>query len=280
MERNIVIALLLLLNVSLFAADIFTINGRDVTVPAPQGFVRITDDMTEISRVAQQMIDPMNDTLAFYIMESDVPAAMAGEIPSLERTFILKVNKKIRNITMGKNDFSQLKSIIKSQNQQMFEDVKALITEHMNNMSQEFDVDFAMNISQMVPLEPHYEAENALAFSTYINYGVSAGNENIDEIVASTTTSLNASGAVLLLYSYASKDELDWTRSASMSWAESVMASNSQPPAKSPGRGYDWNKIMEKGLVGAIVGGLFALLSGAAAFFKRNKENQDSSGNG
>ena len=275
MKRNIAIALLLLQHLSLFAADTFTINGRDITVPAPQGFVRITEEMTAMKIIVQQTEDPMNDTLAYYIMESDIPAAMAGEVPSLERTFVLKVNKELRNMTVGKNDFSQFKSTTKSQNQQIFEDVKAEIPEHMKNMSQrmsqEFDVDVAMNISQMVPLEPHYEAENALAYSMYINYGVSAGNENIEEIASATTTFVNASGAVLFLYGFAPKDELDWTRSASTSWAESVMASNSQPPAKSPGRGIEWNKVIEKGLVGAIIGGLFALLVGAASFFKRKK---------
>ena len=272
MKRNIAIALLLLQHLSLFAADTFTINGRDITVPAPQGFVRITEEMTAMEIIVQQTEDPMNDTLAYYIMESDIPAAVAGEIPSLERTFVLKVNKELRNMTVGKNDFSQFKSTTKSQNQQIFEDVKAEIPEHMKNMSQrmsqEFDVDVAMNISQMVPLEPHYEAENALAYSMYINYGVSAGNENIEEVASATTTFVNASGAVLFLYGFAPKDELDWTRSASTSWAESVMASNSQPPAKSPGRGIEWNKVIEKGLVGAIIGGL---LAGAASFFKRKK---------
>jgi len=273
MKRNIAIALLLLQSLTMYAADTFTISGKQITIPAPKGFVRVTDDMTAVMKFVQQMADPMNDTLAYYIMESDVPTAMAGEIPSLERTFILKVNKQLRNMTVGKNEFSQLKSMTKSQNQQMFEDVKAQIPEHMKNMSQgvsqEFNVDFAMNISQMVPLEPHYEAENALAFSMYINYGVSAGDESIEEIVSATSTFLNASGTVLFLYGYASKDELEWTRSASMSWAESVMAMNSQPPAKSPGRGIDWDKVLEKGLVGGIVGGLFALLFGAASFFKR-----------
>ena len=276
MKRNIAIALLLLQNLSLFAADTFTINGRDITVPAPQGFVRITDDMTAVKRVIQQIVDSGTDTLAYYIMESEVPAAMAGEIPSLERTFCLKVDKKLRNMTIGKNDFSQLKSTTKNQNQQIFEDINAQIPELMKNMSQgmsqEFDVDIAMNISQMLPLEPHYEAENALAYSMYINYGVSAGNENIEEIAPATVTFLNASGTVLFLYGFAPKDELEWTRSASMNWAESVMASNSQPPARSPGRGIDWNKVMEKGLVGAIVGvGLVALLAGADSFFKRKK---------
>ena len=124
MKRNITIALLLLQSLSLYAADTFTINGKQITVPAPKGFVRVTDNMTAVMKFVQQMADPMNDTLAYYIMESDVPTAMAGEIPSLERIFILKVNKQLRNMTVGKNDFSQLKSMTKSQNQQMFEDVK------------------------------------------------------------------------------------------------------------------------------------------------------------
>ncbi len=264
----------LLFSTSAKAADSFTINGKEITVPTPKGFVRVTDEMTSVTKLAQQMADPMNDTLAYYISESDVPVAMAGGIPELKRTFILKVNKKLRNMTVGKNDFSQLKEMTKSQNQQIFAKVKSQIPEHMKNMSQgvsqEFDVDFAMDISQMVPLEPHYEAENALAYSMYINYGVTAGAEKEEAIVAATSTFLNASGAVLFLYGYAPQAELEWTRTASINWAENVMVSNTQPPAKSPsGRGFDWGKVMEKGLVGAIIGGLIALIAGAFSVFKR-----------
>ena len=114
MKKTSAILSVILLAASAQAADNFTINGRDIIVPAPQGFVRVTEDMTAVMRFVQQMADPMNDTLAYYIMESDVPAAMAGEIPSLERTFILKVNKQLRNMTVGKNDFSLLKSMTKA----------------------------------------------------------------------------------------------------------------------------------------------------------------------
>ncbi|MBL6913249.1 MAG: hypothetical protein ISR40_06275 [Puniceicoccaceae bacterium] len=276
MKKYSTIALLMLpLSLSVMAANSFTINESEITVPAPKGFVPITDDMTAVKRIVESMADPVNDTLAYYISESEVPTAMAGDVPSLERTFILKVNKQLRSMTMGKNDFSQLKEMAVSQNQQILEEVKSQMPEHMKNMSQgfsrEFDVDFALNLSQMIPLEPHYQSENALAYSMYINYGVTANNESEDVIVAATATFLNTSGVVLFLYSYASQDDLEWTRNASKDWAESVISSNSQPPAKSPGRGIDWDKVMEKGLVGAVVGGLFALLAGAASLFKRKK---------
>jgi len=257
-------------------AETFSINGKEIIIPEPEGFVRVTADMPGVVKIVQQMSDPMNDTLAYYIMEADVPTALAGEIPSLERTFLLKVNKQLRNITVGQNDFSKLKGITKSQNQQIFEDVRAQIPERMKRMSQgmsqEFNVDFAMNVSQMVPLEPHYEADNALAFSMYINYGVSAGEEEMEEIISATSTFLNAAGTVLFLYGYAPKNQLEWTREASMKWADNVMTSNPQPPAKSPDTSrFDWNEVIEKGLVGAIIGGLFALLLGVFSRFKRKK---------
>ena len=44
----------------------------------------------------------------------------------------------------------------------------------MKGFSQELAVDFAMDISQAVPLAPHYEEENAIAFSMFVNDGVAA----------------------------------------------------------------------------------------------------------
>lgn len=263
-----------MLAASAHAADTFTINGKDIIVPPPKGFVRVTDEMTELKRLVQQMQDPVNDTLAFYISESDVPAAMAGKALELDQWFILKINKQLRNMTVGKSDFSKLKEVTKGQNQKVFEKVKAQIPERMNKMSQgvsqEFDMDFAMSISQMVPLDPHYESDNALGFSMYLKNEVTVGSEKKSSIISLTSTFLNTSGAVLFLYGYGPQNELEWTRSASMKWAENVMASNSQPPQKSPnGGGFNWGKVFEKGLVGAIVGGLVALIAGAVAIFRK-----------
>ena len=150
LKRRYALLFLYLSAISVRAADTFTINGNEITVPPPQGFVRITDEMTAVKRFVDKMADPMNDTLAYYIAESDVPMAMAGEIPALERTFILKVNKQLRNVTVGRNDFSQLKEITKSENQKILAKVKSIIPEHMKKISQgmshEFDVDVAMDI--------------------------------------------------------------------------------------------------------------------------------------
>ena len=205
--------------------------------------------------------------MAYYILESDVPAAMAGEIPLLDRYFILKVNKQVRNLTVGKNDFAEFKKLIREQNKALLEGATSRARESLRktgeNITQEFAINLAVELNQVVPLTPHYEEENAIAFSMFVNYGVtSEGVETETNIVSGTFTTLNVSGRVLSLNSYGQQEGLEWTRTASRDWGKRVMESNTQPPPESPsGRRFDWNEIMGKGLAGALAGGLVALIA-------------------
>lgn len=276
MKKTLTTILLIFIAGSAYA-ETFSVGGKELVIPSPQGFSRVTQQMDAVYRMSLQMVDPKNDQLAYYISDSDIPSAMAGELPSLDRTFLLKVNKQLKNMVVGSKDFAELKSMTKRQNKEIFESVKSQIPGLMKGasegISKEFDVDFALQISQMIPLDPHYEAGNALAYSMYINYGVSAEGIKEELIVSATTTFVNVSGKVLFLYCYGPQDELEWTRSASISWAEKVMVSNTQPPARSSGgRGMDWNKVFEKGIVGAITGGLIALIFGVLSIFKKRKK--------
>ncbi len=276
MKKTLTAILLIFFTGSAYA-ETFNVGGNELVIPSPQGFSRITQQMDAVYRMSLQVADPKNDQLAYYISNSDIPSAMAGELPSLDRTFLLKVNKQLKNMVVGSKDFAELKSVTKRQNKEIFESVKSQIPGLMKGtsegISKEFDVNFALQISQMIPLDPHYEVENALAYSMYINYGISAEGTKEELIVSATTTSVNVSGKVLFLYCYGPQDELEWTRIASKSWAEKVMVSNTQPPARSSGgRGMDWNKVFEKGIIGAITGGLIALIFGVLSIFKKRKK--------
>lgn len=276
MKKTLTVILLIFITGSAYA-ETFSVGGKELVIPSPQGFSRVTQQMDVVYRMSLQMVDPKNDQLAYYISDSDIPSAMAGELPSLERTFLLKVNKQLKNMVIGSKDFAELKSMTKRQNKEIFESVKSQVPGLMKGtsegISQEFDVDFALQISQMLPLDPHYEADNALAYSMYINYGVSAEGTKEELIVSATTTFVNVSGKVLFLYCYGPQDELEWTRNASKSWAENVMISNIQPPTRSSdGRGMDWNKVFERGILGAIIGGLIALIFGVLSIFKKRKK--------
>jgi TPR repeat protein len=258
------------------AFDTFTINGNEIVVPTPDGFARVTDEMTSVMKLmrAHHSADPFNDALAFYIAESEVALALAGKLPPLDRTLSLKVNKELREMTVSGGVFSQFKEVTRSSNKEMFERIQSELpkyTKAINDaMGQAFDIESALAISQMIPLEPHYETEDSIAFSMYLNYAT-AGISGDDKIAMSaTSTFLNASGSVLFLYAYAPKEDLEWTRSASSDWAEAVLAGNSQSPAKSSegslakleaGRGFD-SSYMQEAVVGALVTGLLLVVIG------------------
>lgn len=260
------------------ASDTFAINEKYIIVPAPEGFVRVTDKMIGLKRVLDHIQDPGTDTLAHYIPESDAPAAMAGEVATPDRWFILKINKKLRSMMMGKDDFSRLKEIARSENKKTFEKIKAEIPELANKISQgisqEFDIDYATNISQVVPLDSHYESDNAFGFSMYMKREDTAGSQKVNTMLSATAIFLNTSGTILFLYGYAPQNQLEWTRSASTKWAENVMASNSQPPLTSPTAqvgGFNWGKIFLKGFVAAFAVLLMGLIGSAISHFEKRK---------
>ena len=278
--KTIISSVLILFLAGLVNAATFSVDGKDLEIPSPNGFSLVTQEMDAVYRLSLQMADPMNDQLAYYIAESEVPVAMSGEIPSLERYYILKVNKKLKNMVIGSKDFAELKSVTKRQNREILKSVETqmpgLMEKTSKGISEEFDVDVALKLSKMVPLDPHYETDNAFAYSMYINYGATVEGSKEDFIVSATATFVNGAGKILFLYCYGPQEELEWTRSASKAWAGMVMASNAQPPSHSSGsRGIDWNKVLEKGIVGAIVGGLIALVLGVFSRFKKkaNKAN-------
>lgn len=247
-------------------ADTFQIGDRTVTVPAPSGYVIVDDSMPGVKRLAEQMTDPMNDTLAFYIPESAVPVALAGGIPALDRYYMLKVNKQAINSVIGTRDFVKMREQVRKQNRQIIENVKAQLASHMDtmskNLSAEYEVKLALSISQIAPLDPHVEEEHAFAYSMFINFGTKTENAESSVIVPGTATFVNASGKLLFLYAYGAKDDLEWTRSASSDWHEKILQVNAPPPVESSSRGIDWSTVSSKALVGAIVGGLIALIGG------------------
>lgn len=273
--KNILSSIFLLFFVvEIVNAATFSVGGKELVIPSPKGFSIVTQEMNAAYRLSQEMVDPVNDHLAFYIAESEIPVAISGKIPSLERYYILKVNKKLKNMIVDSKDFIELKKITKLQNQEIIKSVESqmpgLIKKTSEGISKEFDVNFALKLLQMVPLDPHYVADNAFSYSMYINYGAEIEEAKENFIVSATATFVNVAGKILFLYCYGNQEDLEWTRNTSKAWTEMVMASNSKPPfLSSDNRGIDWSKVFEKGIIGAIAGGLITLVFGVFSRFKK-----------
>lgn len=230
--------------------------------------------MREVKRLSDQMVDPANDTLAFYIPEASVPAALAGEIPDLDRYFMLKVNKKLKAYTASVAEFADLQNLVASQNKQIFEQVKEKMPGYFDqinkNLKKEYGSNFSLGVSQMLPLDPHHKSENAFSYSMFMNVGSGTGSQQSISVIPATATFLNTSGRILFLYSYGAKDDLAWTRESSQEWHTAILSLNSPPPQKKSNAGFDRGQVAGKALAGAIIGGVVALIGGIIA--KKNKK--------
>ncbi len=133
--NNIVSGLLFFVLIGSASAETFTIGGKVLNVPSPKGFSLVTPQMDAVYRLNLQIADPVNDQLAFYIAESDVPAAMNGEMLSLERYYILKVDKELKSMTVGSKDFTERNRIAKQQNKEILKSVEAKMPAVMDKTS-------------------------------------------------------------------------------------------------------------------------------------------------
>ncbi|QDT88338.1 hypothetical protein [Gimesia chilikensis] len=269
-------------------ADEFEVGGKTLEIPAPEDFVLVTPAMEEVYHYSQLVdsADLLNENVAYYISAAEAPAALQGELPELKRTFILKANRKLKDKVVGLVNFLELKKATKREYRQIIQEIKAKdpkIYERLNTGIQEqFDLATAIEVSQLVPFEPHFESSHALAVSMFLTIylppeeGAAEEAEPVEEISAATATVMNVEGKLLFLFCYAPQDDLEWTRTASRSWTKAIIAANDKPPVASsypsnfdPLKPDQGDKIAKWILIGA------AVLVALAIFVKKNRIKTD-----
>ncbi|MCJ8268539.1 MAG: hypothetical protein MJK04_03965, partial [Psychrosphaera sp.] len=222
------------------------------------------------------MQDEANDQLAFYIPAEFEPYAMAGEVPALTRYYLAKVNKSIKNSLISNDDFTQFVEATKKQNNAQIESIQSTMADTLaknsEGISKEFNIDFAMKIAKMVPLEAHYEGENGFSYSMYINLDTSTANGDEQKAIAATATFVNVSGKLIFLYCYGTRDDLEWTRRASTSWMQTILANNAPPPERTASFSMNWDSVIQGGVIGGILGGLFTLFTLVRSKLKKKKQ--------
>lgn len=95
MKRTVIICAVILNTINAYT-ETFNIGGTDVVIPPPEGFTIVTQEMDAVYRLNLRMEDPHNDQLAYYISDLDVPAAINGEMPSLEKHLLSMLINKLK----------------------------------------------------------------------------------------------------------------------------------------------------------------------------------------
>lgn len=271
--RTIVLCLFLIaLPRAVFAATII-VGGTEIEVPSPSSFSEVTPEMATLYVVQKQFVAHTNVEFVGFISEKDVPMALRDEIPELERRFTVQTAKSLVNVSVNKNNFGEFKQVIKTQNDEILKKAEAAIGKTIDkineNITNQYDIELALSISQMIPLPVHAETDRSLAYSAFVKYNINDEAGNPSSFVAVVTvTFIHVKGKVLFLYSYAEESGLDWSRNISSQWANTVVKANPSgfqsiikenlPAAVT---GIDWGEVGVKTLIGAFIGLIIGLIS-------------------
>lgn len=251
------------------AASSVDLGGTSVEVPAPANFVRVTPEMSKVFALQSEFVVPTNDQLAFFISQDEASAALADEIPDVQRRFSIQIAKKIRSYSASESDFRQFKVMFKGDIDKLFSDAKVKLADPLAkasaNVSKQLDTELSLKISGFVPFPAHIDNDQMLAFSVLAKNEVKTTEGTFVDISSNTATLLYVNRRILFLYVYGGKNDLEWTREQSQIWANAILDANPESAQMAESTrtsdhrsGIDWERVAGK----AIAGGILALIIG------------------
>ncbi|MEP4077071.1 hypothetical protein [Haloferula sp.] len=237
---------------SVCVAKTVDVGGRTLEIPAPEGFVELTEDMSALYAATKKIVDSDNDTLAYYIPSEMADAAKAGEFVPAVKYFVLKAQGNTKFVTMGNSEFASLAAGVKSANQMVTDELKMVLGDS-------FDPAAVVELKGIAVLPPHRETETTLANSMLIRQ-TALGGKGEGQVMSATKTYANIGGKVMLLAAYGAEQDSEWTRTAVGAWTDAVLAGNPNPPVGDSSGGSLKEEAdgvgFKSAVIGAIVGAL------------------------
>lgn len=226
-----ILAVLLLCLFHPVQADQGMIGGVTFEVPAPRQYASLAPSMSPAYEIQQNLIAPTNIQLFSYIPRSQMPAATAGRRPDLTRSFAVQTAKIAEQHIMLAAEFARLKASVAKDNADAVRRIKKNLPAELARASKAIEkidgFNPALTLKQMIPLATHYQDATSISYSAFLEYGAQdSSGHPFTYVTSMTCTFLLLKGKLLFLYSYGSKDDLDWTQTESRAWVAAVRTAN------------------------------------------------------
>jgi hypothetical protein len=235
-----------------------SVGGTILDIPDPPGFAVVTPQMATVLQARQSLRDPNGGQFIFYIPESEVPVALKGTLPSSGRSCTVEGDE---SVSISKYEFGATKREVRAESEEFYKEFAKEIPGFMANandrVTKQFNVDYALSISNLVPLSPHEETDATLAWSTFSKVGArDATGHPVSLVMVVTSTIVYVRARLLYLTCAAEEDDLEWTRKVSKQWADSILAANPPDLQSSASE----SPTMANGIHGATVGKIIGII--------------------
>jgi hypothetical protein len=285
--RTLITLLFFLVSAAVSSANTVSIGGTAIEISNPPSSATVTPQMATLYDLQKKFVPPNNEEFLAFIPEKEVPAVLRDEIPKLARRFSVQTSKELVNASFSRSDFLELKTSLKAQNDDLMKKIERDLPDFMGSINKEisnqYNVNLALSVSQIVPLPVHEETDRTIAFSCFGKYNANDESGNpVPYVAVFTATLIHVKGKVLFLYSYAEETGLEWSRQISKQWADAVVAANPsdlqsslKESLPSPVTGTDWGKVGARAVLGAFIGLIIGLIGWAINRSKTRQQNAE-----
>ncbi len=248
-----------------------TVGGRDLLIPMPaEGFVRC-DGINDVwDKAMSGFLPATNRLLGYFCTAADAEALRQKTQPDMGTNFNLQTLRKLETEEVGTKTFASISGSMRKELEGMEEQLKEKLKKAVETggarAGEETNVEVALSLSDVAFVGFFDEANpSVLGFTMAMKgQGTIAGKEHKTNSITAAYM-VPANGRLLLLYATRPFDGEADRKEAERSvkaWGEAIMASNIKVEGKaiSSGAGGLFKNVGRSGLIGAIVGGLAALV--------------------
>lgn len=212
------------------AAEI-VVGERTISIPAPEGYVELTPDMSPYYESMWAYVAASNNRYLTLIHESTAAAIRRGDAVEIGRYMNIETEKTISRMSVSAAQFGEFQDVLRNQlfelTARMQEKLPELTRAGNASLSEQFDADLAVELGGVIPLPVHYDTDNAIASSMYMTVSATVNGEDMgSDVLSATMLTLYVGDKVLFLYVYGAQSDLLWTRETASAWADSIVAGN------------------------------------------------------
>ena len=151
------------------------------------------------------------------------------------------------------------------------DEIARLLDQNMNKLFENYGTSLNVQFGQQVDLGVFMDYPDALGFSSLTQYQMSTTGKKSAFVIAWQHFFRTVKQRLLYFYVYSSyedADDLEWVRNVAANWAKDILAANANyvtlatiSHQSGNNSHFDWDSVVEKGVVGAVVGGILALMA-------------------
>jgi hypothetical protein len=266
----------------LVTAQAGPVKVGDVTIelPAPLGCAELTPAQEPHYGAAQALVPQSNGLLAYYVTKADMERIAQGQAPEFQYTLSAQTPKALEGKFVSPEDFKAMCEGMTSKNAELMaqveKDAPGLVEKISAELSDKAKSNVDLRFAKMLPMRPHAQTENSLAFTNLITLEVpgEGGAEPRNVTRAVDTSVLLLGGKVIYLYFNSPTAKLETVQLTGKEWREAVLAANpaaiaanTAPAVTGSGRGGNfWLRVAVWAVIGAVIGGAYSAW--------KNKRNQ------